>query len=863
MKRSLYILGVFIVFLQACTSKKKVVQSSIEPSVFLEDVEISTEVSPKVYHPSETQDWDLLHTKLELSFDYQKQHVIGKAYLTLKPYFYNQKTLKLDAVGFDLRAVQMNGKELEYSYDSTELVINLPKAFSASEQIEIFVDYTAKPNTLPQGGSKAITSDKGLYFINPTGKVKGKPIQIWTQGETESNSKWFVTLDAPNQKMTQEIYVTVDTAYASLSNGLLVSSTNNGDGTRTDYWKQDKAHSVYLAMLAIGDFAIVKDTWNTKAGKKIDVDYYVEHSHEKYAQGIFGNTPEMLSFYSEVLGVEYPWEKYHQVIVRDFVSGAMENTTAVIHGEFVQQTKREMLDKNYEFIVAHELFHHWFGDLVTCESWANLPLNESFATYGEYLWEQYKYGQDAADYKFQEDLRGYLSESNTKQEPLIRYHYHDKEDMFDRHSYEKGGCILHMLRTIVGDQAFFKALKVYLNDRAYKSAEIHHLRQAFEEVTGQDMHWFFDQWFMHSGHPILNISYAYDSLSNTQYIYTAQEYSNQEKEGALIYRLPFDVDVYTDDQKTSKKLVVENQRDTFSFKLDAEPELIVFDAKNILVGKKRETKPIEAWAKQYEKTTSYLSRSNALIRAYLTMSEDTALFEQLTFKALDDNFWANRNLALSFVAKVYAQDSSKYANKIKNIAAQDAKSSNRAQALNLFYSMFDHNDDVNFYKTFMKDSSYAVNASALSIVSEIDSAHALELAQGLESEKNKSIKSEVASIYALFGQQEKHDFFRSFISNSSRYTKANAMNQYAAYLMHERVYPQGFNEGVDVFESVVQSSADNNKVKLYAITALMNLKEKSKDHQEHLEYVSTAIDRLKTQVKEEELLLYLNDETSK
>ena len=185
--------------------------------------------------------------------------------------------------------------------------------------------------------------------------------------------------------MTQEIKITVGSRYVTLSNGLLLSSKPNGDGTRTDYWKQTLPHAPYLAMMAIGEFAVVKDKW-----KGIDVDYYVEPAYEPHAKAIFGETPAMLDYYSDVLKLPYAWEKYSQVVVRDYVSGDMENTTATIHGEFLHRTDRELLDGDNERIIAHELFHHWFGDLVTCESWSNLPLNESFATYGEYMWLEHR-----------------------------------------------------------------------------------------------------------------------------------------------------------------------------------------------------------------------------------------------------------------------------------------------------------------------------------------------------------------------------------------------------------------------------------------------------------------------------------------
>ena len=275
--------------------------------------------------------------------------------------------MELDAKNFDFKSIKLfNGTALEYSYEGEkqQVHITLDREYQRGEEVELVIDYTAIP--AQSGGSAAITSDKGLFFINPRGEEGDKPTQIWTQGETENNSRWFPTIDKPNERCTQEVYVTVDDRFTTLSNGTLVSKNKNSDGTRTDYWKQELPHAPYLFMLAIGEFDVVEDEkWNG-----IPVNYYLESKWSPYAKDIFPYTREMLTFFSELTGVDYPWQKYSQVAVRDYVSGAMENTTAVIFGEFMHGTDRDLIDVDRnEKIVAHEMFHHWFGDYVTCESW--------------------------------------------------------------------------------------------------------------------------------------------------------------------------------------------------------------------------------------------------------------------------------------------------------------------------------------------------------------------------------------------------------------------------------------------------------------------------------------------------------------
>ena len=332
-----------------------------------------------VYRAEREKTFDLIHTKLKVDFNFSNQTMNGEAWITLTPHFYETNTVVLDAKAMIINSVTLINKPLSFEYkNKRKLEIKLPKVYKKGEELTLYIDYVAQPEKVYQKGSTAITSAKGLYFINADGKDKNKPTQIWTQGETEASSCWFPTIDAPNQKTSQEIYITVPKKYVTLSNGKLISQKTK-DGNRTDYWKLDQKHAPYLFFMGIGEYEIIKDQY-----KDIPVHYYVEKEYAPYARDIFGNTPEMIGFFANKLGVEYPWNKYHQIVGRDYVSGAMENTTAVIHGESVYQKPGQLIDENMkENTIAHEIFHHWFGNLVTTESLSNLTLNESFSNYGE------------------------------------------------------------------------------------------------------------------------------------------------------------------------------------------------------------------------------------------------------------------------------------------------------------------------------------------------------------------------------------------------------------------------------------------------------------------------------------------------
>ena len=456
-RSSIILLATLIFLLPACRSSKSVTPQPNESSVvqldsvtmekILEAIRQNAskdhyETQPN-YRETAPRSWDLVHMYLSVAFDYARMEMKGNEFVSLKPVAYPQDVVVLDAKGMQIDSVEKIDSvgrrglylttQLKYTYANDQLTVTMPETVQPGTRITLHIKYVSKPGNIPNKGSAAITDNKGLYFINNFGIETDKPRQIWTQGETESNSVWFVTIDKPNQKMTQELQIQVqDSQDVSLSNGLLVKQIRHKDGTRTDVWKQSLPAAPYLTMMAVGNFAIVKDHYKNK-----EVNYYVEPKYQPYAKLIFGKTPEMMAFFSNLLKVEYPWEKYSQIVVRDYVSGAMENTSATLHGEALQHDARAHLDNNYEDYICHELFHQWFGDLVTCESWGNLTLNESFATYGEYLWIEHSLGRADADYHREEDLDAYLSEASFKRLPIVRYTYADKEDMFDAHSYQK------------------------------------------------------------------------------------------------------------------------------------------------------------------------------------------------------------------------------------------------------------------------------------------------------------------------------------------------------------------------------------------------------------------------------------------
>ena len=668
---------------------------------------------------------DLVHTKLDAKFDYTKSQLNGKVWITLKPHFYPTDSVLLDAKGMDIHQVAVvKGKNtpLKYNYDGLFLDITLDKTYRNNEQYTIYIDYTAKPNEFKTKGSAAITDAKGLYFINPTGEDPNKPTQIWTQGETEATSVWIPTIDKPNQKTTDEILMTVPAKYVTLSNGKLVSQKTNSDGTRTDYWKMDLPHSPYLFFMGVGDYAVVKDKYKDK-----EVSYYVEKEYAPVARKIFGKTPEMIALYSKLTGVDYPWVKYSQIVGRDYVSGAMENTTATLHGESAQQDARELTDGNrWEEVIAHELFHQWFGDYVTTESWSNITLNESFATLGSQLWNEFHYGKDFGDEERYNSAQGYIH-SRSESKDLVRFNYNDKEDVFDAVSYNKGGAILQMLRSFVGDSAFFKALNLYLTTNKFKSAEAQQLRLAFEEVTGKDLNWFWNQWYYGSGHPKLNITYSYDNNARQARVIVQQTTDNT-------FTLPVKIDVWNGNTPTTYNVWVKNKVDTFTFASPSRPNLINFDSDKKLLAEKTENKTLDEYLFQYKNARNYVDRREAIEAAAKKQAETTAA--EILMAALKDKYAPLRAYTINVLDISTAQTKNAVEPLLFQLAQKETDRPVKAAAIFKLgsYKMAKYST---LFKSAINDSSYTVSGNALEALSRIDSAAASAEAKRLSATASK------------------------------------------------------------------------------------------------------------------------------
>jgi aminopeptidase N len=715
----------------------------------------------------------------------------GEVWLKLQPHFYPTKTLILDAKAMDIKEVAlMKGTakvKLSYTYDSLQLQIDLDKTYTAKESYTIYIKYIARPNEYKGQGSAAIRDAKGMYFINPLGTDKDKPTQIWTQGETEASSVWIPTIDQTNQKTTQEFYLTVPSKYVSLSNGLLIKQTDLKNGFREDVWKMDLPHSPYLFFIGIGDYAVIKDSYKGK-----EVSYYIERAYEKEARKIYGNTPQMIAFFESKLGVAYPWSKYAQISGRDYVSGAMENTTATLHSDAVQQDARELIDgNNWESTIAHELFHQWFGDLVTAESWSNITVNESFADYSQTLWFEHSQGKDAGAFENYTGLRNYLSSPSDFEKNLVRFFYQNKEDVFDLVSYQKGGRILNMLRHLVGDEAFFASLNKYLNDNKFSNGSAIKLKLAFEAVTGKDLNWFFNQWYFGSGHPYVRIGHKY-MADQQKVLVTIQQTQTQNK----LFTLPVGIDVYVNGNRNHYEVWSKNKVDSFYFPAAVAPDNVNVDNDKILLWAKfDESKPIEQYAYQFKHARNFMDRFEAAKEAAINLKNPAA--KAIIEAAIKDSFYVIRSIALNSYNPTAIDATME--EKIIALASKDKVSTVREDAINVL-SKINKPSFTPLYEKWVNDSSYTVAGAALAALEIVDSAKAIAIAKELSKQTlKKRLNTVVTTILTKYGDEQMFDFVaNTYAKLNIQSSEKFEMTTPFAQLLIKTTDPIKFKKGIDL-----------------------------------------------------------------
>ncbi len=584
------------------------------------------------------------HLRLDLRFDDEKETVTGTAQVTLRPLSEGLDHVVLDAAEMNISSVTLGDRRLVFETGSEKLTIELGRSASRDEDLTIEIAYSCRPR-------------KGLFFIKPDEAYPAKPRQIWSQGENEDAHWWFPCSDVTNQKMTTELIATVRADFFALSNGRLVSiSESPAQQTKTYHWRQDQAHAAYLVTLVAGQYEHVVEHHGS-----LPIDYYIYGDRDEAGRRLFANTPRMIEFFESKFGVGYPYPKYAQILVDDFLFGAMENTSATTMTDRVLLDQRAAVDLDYDDIVAHELAHQWWGDLVTCKDWSEIWLNESFATYAEYLWRESTQGSDEARFALFQDTLVYLREDRKSHRRAIvcnRYRY--SEELMDRHAYEKGAFVLSMLRTTLGDAQFFGSLAQYLKKHAFGVAETSDFRIAIEETTGRNLYWFFDQWLHGAGIPELDVEYEWRRDQKTIRLSVKQVQSREE--GTPVFHLPVEIEIVTPElgqgadaeRRVSCQIVIEKAEQEFYFPCETKPRMVVFDKGHRLLKLMRFPKSMQELLYQLKRDDDMLGRVRAARE--LSLFKIDAVTCELRKVLEGDDFWGVRLAAALSLGEIATEE---------------------------------------------------------------------------------------------------------------------------------------------------------------------------------------------------------------
>jgi aminopeptidase N len=801
--------------------KKKRKESVITENVILDTLNIYPINKILDYKGSIPKYFDLIHTQLYLTPNFKERSIQGTAFLKLTPHFYDQSELILDAKGMNFDSITLSldnfSTLVEYAYDGMKLKINLKKAMTRKDTFEVKIQYTTNThqlNDLQKG------LGQGAYFINSNQYNPYRTTIFWTQGETEAASCWFPTIDATNQKSTEEIFVTVPDSMTTISNGTLISQTSLPNGLRTDYWKQSQAHAPYLFALVIGPYIKVKDFWREKP-----VDYYTLAPYDKVIKEVFGRTPQMIEFFSNKFQYDFPWDNYKQVTVYDFVAGAMENTTLSVFHEGLMYNHGDILDKNFgeDPIIAHELVHQWFGDLVTSESWSQLTLNESFAAYGEYLWIENWNGKDDAAVVWYNKYQNYIREYTYKEaESIVQNYYDTPQEIFDAHRYDKGAIVLHLLRQYIGDDAFFSGIHEYLTRNAFQSAEVTQLRLAFERVTGQDLNWFFNQWYYEPGHPIVDLKYRYDSVHQEVVLDIYQKQDQHPNVQVPNHKILFNVDLIYLDTIIHQLVTVNNKQESIRFSSKASPITVNFDP-----GK------LQVWEADMDYNPKDLEiiyrRSDKILDKIFVINQfkenlNFTKAAEILLADFENQHWFVQENILKLAAQFSINDQKTLTEKSK-ILLNSENTTLRKDALTALSAMKDSQIVEISKKLLQNDSSNMLKSAALDILFKQLNADAYPFVKNYMDIKHPQLEISIAKILAANPKKEDFEYFKKSILSIINYQTKSIYESFGKYLM--AIDDSTFEQGMNLLKLVIENAYPNDRVKnaKNLIQQFKNLKE--------------------------------------
>jgi len=586
-----------------------------------------------------SRDYDLQHSKIALRFDLDQKRVLGEVTHSLSILRGGSTKVFFDSVGLTIQSVTLNRAAIKFETSADKLIVPLPAAAKAGDKFEIVIRYEGKPA-------------KGMYFILPDKDYPERPRQIWTQGESEDTRYYLPTYDYPNDRLTTETILTVPASWITVSNGKLMNVSEAGKGLKTWYWKESVPSSTYLITVVAGEFDEITDTWHG-----IPVTYYAPKGRGDRLPLNYGRTPAMMELFSKKFGVDYPWEKYAQVMVDDFVAGGMENSSATTNNSnsLVHPKLAPEYFTGEDDLISHELGHQWFGDLVTCKDWGDIWLNEGFATFLEAVWTEAHYGKDQADYERWNNAREWFESNSLWNKPIVRHDFDDSSE-FDGNAYNKAGWVLYMLREQTGEDAFYRGLKYYLEVNRGKSVVTADLAKAIEESAHVNVDQFFSQWLYGAGAPRFDLSYTYDGEKH-QVMLTVKQI--QRVEGRVgLFRVPVEVAITTGSGPKLYNFTVSKDKQTFPLPAESAPLMVLFDKGGHILKSAEFHKEKKEWLYQVKSATDLADRADAVV-ALGKMKNDDEVVAVLGDVLRNDKAWGVRATAADTLGQLGAASASK------------------------------------------------------------------------------------------------------------------------------------------------------------------------------------------------------------
>ncbi len=573
-----------------------------------------------------TRDYDLQNARMALRFDVEQKKVMGEVTHTLAALRAGLTALEFDSVDLTIQGVTIGGKTAKFETTPAKLRVTLEKPSAAGEKYVVAIRYEGRPK-------------KGLYFILPDKNYPTRPVQVWTQGEAEDTRYYVPIYDYPNDQTSTEMILTVPAAWLTVSNGRLVSTKVAPGGMKVWDWVQSKQHSTYLIAIVAGEYVENKETW-----RGIPVNYLAPKDRGDRLAPTNNHVKQILDFFSDSLGVIYPWDKYSISFVDDFVAGGMENTSAttntaqaLVHPSLAWESLQ-----NADGLNAHETAHQWFGDLVTCKDWGHVWLNEGFATYFELLFQEKQYGADEFNWALWQNRNNWMQQARLFPVPIVTHNFAEMTD-YSGNIYTKGGLVLHMLRSQLGDADFYKGLKNYLDKNRNQNVVTADLVKGIEEGTGKSVEEFFNQWVYGAGAPKFEVSYSFDDTAKQVKLEVKQ---TQKVEGAVgLFHVPVEVEITTAAGKKSFPINVSKASETFSFPADSKPSMVLFDKGGKILKSAAFKKGPEELIFQLKNADTVSDRADAA-RALGEVKGNDAVIAALGEASRSDKHWGVRVTSL-------------------------------------------------------------------------------------------------------------------------------------------------------------------------------------------------------------------------